>query len=144
MITLPTIDRNVFGRYAGLSLPRHVAYPMPSWWQSLTPADADGARGRALEAHPERNLSLYFHIPFCETLCKFCACNRVIMRKAAVQSSHRVASFLEALEKEIVSGSPRVTNRVVQQIHFGGGTPTYLTEPQLEHIFRVIADHYAI
>jgi len=144
VMTLPVVDRNVFRRYAGLSLPRHVAYPMPSWWRQLAAGEGAAVCDRALAAHPTRELSLYCHIPYCESLCKFCACNRVIMRKKASQAPQRVNAFLQALEDELRAASPRAAGRVVKQLHFGGGTPTYLDEAQLEHLFRVLADHYPI
>jgi oxygen-independent coproporphyrinogen-3 oxidase len=147
MSLLPLIDRARFTRYAGLSLPRHVAYPMPSWWRPITPAEAANLRRRGLAAIPQRDLSLYLHVPFCEALCKFCACNRVIMRRGAVQAGTRVEQFLAAMEQEITRRSEEVQGRPVRQIHWGGGTPTYLNEAEiarlhnaLTHNFQVMAD----
>ena len=99
--TAAKIDREVFRRYAGLSLPRHVSYPMPSWWHELDAADAASMIRDSDAQQPRRDLSLYLHIPFCETLCKFCACNKVIVRKSAKGAHERVERYLSALRTEI-------------------------------------------
>jgi len=71
------------------------------------------------------------HIPFCESLCLFCACN------VSIQKDKKVAiPYLEALKREIEHVSQRVSkNRTVIQFHWGGGTPTYLTPAQMEDLF---------
>ena len=83
MISHPTIsvDETTFERYAGLSLPRHVSYPMPTWWHDIGPDDVGDFRRRMTERATPVDLSLYVHVPFCQALCKFCACCRVILRK---------------------------------------------------------------
>lgn len=64
-----------------------------------------------------RSLSLYFHLPFCESLCYFCACNKII-----TQDHSRSAQYVEYLIKEIEMVSAHLgTNRLVDQLHFGGG-----------------------
>jgi len=141
---LPVLDRTVFHRYAGLSLPRHVAYPMPSWWKALSPADAKATRERAMASPVARDLSLYLHIPFCEALCKFCACNRVIVRKGAVNAGNRVERFLNSIESEIASRSGVCEDRLVRQIHWGGGTPTYLECDEIERLHRAVTKRFHI
>ena len=76
MLTLPVVDREVFDRFAGLSLPRHVSYPMPTWWHDVQIDEARAIRNDAMQRSLMRDLSLYLHLPFCEAMCKFCACNR--------------------------------------------------------------------
>ena len=67
MSALPgTIDVEVFHKYAGLALPRHVAYPMPTWWQEIGPVEADAMFRASRTRKPAPDLSLYIHVPFCE------------------------------------------------------------------------------
>ncbi|MCH7705230.1 MAG: radical SAM protein, partial [Planctomycetes bacterium] len=145
----PTIDHGVdlevFRSYAGLSLPRHVSYPMPTWWKEIDPADAGAMLQESTRQTPGNDLSLYVHIPFCQTLCKFCACNRVIVGSANDDVVKRVDRYLDALEREIRSLSASIdAERPLRQIHWGGGSPTYLSGDQIERVFDVIADVFHI
>ncbi|MEE9294433.1 MAG: oxygen-independent coproporphyrinogen III oxidase, partial [Phycisphaerae bacterium] len=89
------------------------------------------------------DLSLYVHVPFCEKLCKFCACNRVIMRKGSHGASELVERYLSALEREIRGLAASFDgSRALRQIHWGGGSPTYLTGGQIERIQRVITESF--
>jgi oxygen-independent coproporphyrinogen III oxidase len=110
--------------------PRYTSYPTaPVWKEDFGPDDLESFYARAeKEATP---LSLYMHIPFCESLCLFCACN------VSIQKDKKVAiPYLEALKREIEHVSQRVSkNRAVIQFHWGGGTPTYLTPAQMEDLF---------
>ena len=110
--------------------PRYTSYPTaPVWKEDFGPDDLESFYARAdKEATP---LSLYMHIPFCENLCLFCACN------VSIQKDKKVAiPYLEALKREIEHVSQRVSkNRTVIQFHWGGGTPTYLTPAQMEDLF---------
>jgi len=83
-------------------------------------------------------LSLYFHIPFCDTLCFFCACNKIATKKR-----EKADIYLDYLEKEIQMQSALIpTSRPVEQMHFGGGTPTFLTHPQLKRLMAMIEDNF--
>ena len=110
--------------------PRYTSYPTaPVWKEDFGPDDLESFYERAeKEATP---LSLYMHIPFCESLCLFCACN------VSIQKNKKVAiPYLDALKREIEHVSQRVSkNRTVIQFHWGGGTPTYLTPAQMEDLF---------
>ena len=146
MIELKTeVDIEVFRRYAGLSLPRHVSYPMPTWWQKLDATEVDALIQECRYANPPNALSLYLHIPFCEHLCKFCACTKVILRKSARDAGNHVETYNDAIVTEIERLAERVdADRPLRQIHWGGGTPTYLADDQIERIHRTIERAFRI
>src|ERR1700722_18675536 len=111
--------------------PRYTSYPTaPVWKEDFGPDDLEQYNERA-----ERRgtpLSLYMHLPFCESLCLFCACNVSIQKDKSV-----AIPYLAALKQEIEHVSARVSKkRPVIQFHWGGGTPTYLTPVQLEDLFE--------
>ncbi|MEM1166042.1 MAG: oxygen-independent coproporphyrinogen III oxidase [Planctomycetota bacterium] len=148
-LPLPVIDPEVFARYAGLSLPRHVAYPMPTWWSDLDDVAAAEVRRMARESLPTRDLSLYIHVPFCERMCRFCACNRTILRKDSPTRVERVEGYLDAVIGELERRSAecarsRRGGQPVRQIHWGGGTPTYLSLSQIERLHTACIDHFAV
>ncbi|MCH7700720.1 MAG: oxygen-independent coproporphyrinogen III oxidase [Planctomycetes bacterium] len=139
------VNLDVFRKYAGLSLPRHVSYPMPTGWQDLDGQEAAAMHGDSRRAESPHDLSLYLHIPFCEALCKFCACNRVIQPKARTGAADTTESYLAALQTDIGRVAESVgTDRPLRQIHWGGGSPTYLTEEQIEKIHRSIEGAFAL
>ncbi|NBI41959.1 oxygen-independent coproporphyrinogen III oxidase [[Haemophilus] felis] len=116
--------------------PRYTSYPTAlEFNESYSNVDFIQAAKR----YPERPLSLYVHIPFCHKLCYFCACNKVITRH-----QHKADIYLDFLEKEIEMRSPLFKNRLVTQIHWGGGTPTYLNESQSARLMTMLRKHFSI
>jgi oxygen-independent coproporphyrinogen III oxidase len=85
----------------------------------------------ALGPAPQRlPLSLYVHIPFCESLCYYCACNKIITRER-----DKAVLYLGYLKREISMQSALLGGgQGVEQLHFGGGTPTYLSDAQMEEL----------
>ncbi len=130
----------IFRKYSGLALPRHVSYPMPTGWVPLDGADfVESIARREIEA-PHTGLSLYIHIPFCESLCKFCACNKVILKKEAKGALEKRQAYLTTLHQEIelLSHIPGMT-RPIHQIHWGGGSPSYLDASEIGSLMVDIA-----
>jgi oxygen-independent coproporphyrinogen-3 oxidase len=117
--------------------PRYTSYPTaPVWKDDFGPDDLENYYATAETlASP---VSLYMHIPFCESLCLFCACN------VSIQKNKDVAvPYLDALKKEITHVGRFVSrNRPVIQFHWGGGTPTYLTPAQMEDLFAHSREHF--
>ena len=110
--------------------PRYTSYPTaPVWNDSFGPDDLERVHEEAERARSP--VSLYMHIPFCESLCLFCACSVII------QKDKRVAPpYLSVLKQEMERVSRSVSKqREVVQFHWGGGTPTYLTPEQIEDLF---------
>ncbi len=144
-ITQPKIDMDVFNRYSGISLPRHVSYPMPTWWHKMGGEDAQKMYEEDSRQLPGCDFSLYLHIPFCEHLCKFCACNRVILGSNHEKVRPQVDRYIAALEKELRMLADAVgTDRPLRQIHWGGGSPTYLDATQIERVHQTIATAFRI
>lgn len=110
--------------------PRYTSYPTaPVWRDDFGVDDLERAYEQADTARTP--VSIYMHLPFCESLCLFCACNVVITKDHSV-----AAPYLETLKHEIEHVSEKVSRaRRVVQFHWGGGTPTYLTPDQMEDLF---------
>jgi oxygen-independent coproporphyrinogen III oxidase len=85
-------------------------------------------------------LSLYLHIPFCESVCYFCACNKVVTRQHG-----RAAEYLDALELEIALHVERLgAGRPVSQLHFGGGSPTFLSDDELARVMATLRQSFHV
>jgi oxygen-independent coproporphyrinogen-3 oxidase len=132
------VTQEILDRY-NVAGPRYTSYPTaPEWQDSFGPSDYERALKQSNEARPIRPLSLYMHLPFCDRLCLFCGCNVVINK------NHDVAiPYLEKLEWEIDRLARQIdTSRPVVQFHWGGGTPTYLSASQLEHLFLYTKERF--
>jgi oxygen-independent coproporphyrinogen III oxidase len=119
-------DTDLIVRYGGRG-PRYTSYPTALQFNDrLT---ADDYREHAIASNAtDVPLSLYVHIPFCHSLCYYCGCNKIV-----THNQDRVARYLEMLYREIDMQSALFDrNRKVEQLHFGGGTPTYLDREQLD------------
>ncbi len=81
--------------------------------------------------------SLYVHIPFCHKLCYYCGCNKVITRH-----SHKADEYLDVIEHEIRQRASLLNGREVTQLHFGGGTPTFLTKIQITRLMMILRDEF--
>lgn len=128
-------DRHLIRKY-NVPGPRYTSYPTaPHFTEAIDPAILlkdlhDGP--------PGRDLSLYIHLPFCETLCWFCGCTKVITRDRS--SADR---YLDYLEREIRLTAPLIhPGREVVQVHFGGGTPTFLTPEQLGRLGSMLYEAF--
>ena len=114
--------------------PRYTSYPTAD---RFTPAF--GAGEFAAAARPGKPLSLYVHIPFCESLCYYCACNKIITHDRA-----KAVKYLGYLLREIdMQARLFADGAVVEQLHFGGGTPTYLSDAQMGDLLGHLRGRYA-
>ena len=113
--------------------PRYTSYPTAD---RFTPAF--GAREFAAAARPGKPLSLYVHIPFCESLCYYCACNKIITHDRG-----KAVKYLGYLLREIdMQAALFADGAVVEQLHFGGGTPTYLGDAQMGDLLGHVRSRY--
>jgi len=130
-------DQALIRRYGGRG-PRYTSYPTAlQFGESFT---ADDYRRHARASNTSgRPLSLYVHIPFCKTLCYYCACNKIVTR-----NKERVQKYLRQLDREIDMQSALFDRiRKVEQLHFGGGTPTYLDETALRALMSHLRNAFA-
>jgi oxygen-independent coproporphyrinogen-3 oxidase len=117
--------------------PRYTSYPTaPVWQENFGPAELEQTLRHAdSEGRP---VSLYMHLPFCESLCLFCACNVVIQKDKSV-----AVPYIEMLKKEIERFAQTISrSRPVIQFHWGGGTPTYLSPEQLNDVFSFARERF--
>ena len=123
--------------------PRYTSYPTADRFVEAFAAD-DYARaltqrrnGAAALALP---LSLYVHVPFCESLCYYCACNKIITRH-----HERVKPYLEYLEREVALHTALLgTQQKVTQLHLGGGSPTFLSDDELRGLMDMLRKHFQL
>ncbi|CAM3742253.1 oxygen-independent coproporphyrinogen III oxidase [Rouxiella silvae] len=114
--------------------PRYTSYPTAL---EFSPEYRNDTFKQATSRFPERSLSLYVHIPFCHRLCYFCGCNKLVTRQ-----QHKAEEYLDVLEKEIVQRASLFKNRQVSQLHWGGGTPTYLNKSQISRLVGLLRQHF--
>jgi oxygen-independent coproporphyrinogen-3 oxidase len=133
------IDKKTLQKY-DVAGPRYTSYPTAPQWSQTVNADAY-ANVLTSFGKNDKTLSLYVHIPFCEQLCYFCACNKVIRARDEKVGDE----FLGHLFKEIEIVSNLLERRkLIRQLHWGGGTPTFLSEAQIERLFSKIRSHFDI
>jgi oxygen-independent coproporphyrinogen-3 oxidase len=126
-------DQALIEKY-NYSGPRYTSYPTAlEFDQSFTYDDLI----KSTQTYPERPLSIYIHIPFCHKLCYFCGCNKVITRH-----QEKADKYLDYLEKEIINQAPHFRNRNVSQLHWGGGTPTFLLPQQITRLMALLRNHF--
>ncbi|MDL5434793.1 oxygen-independent coproporphyrinogen III oxidase [Klebsiella michiganensis] len=114
--------------------PRYTSYPTAlEFSPEFGAAEFDAAVAR----YPQRPLSLYVHIPFCHKLCYFCGCNKIVTRQ-----QHKADQYLDVLEQEIIHRAPLIAGRKVNQLHWGGGTPTYLNKAQISRLMGLLCTHF--
>lgn len=141
--SLTPSERQTYRRYAGLALPRHTSYPIvPTWKADHGPAQFREDLERS--AAGKRPLSLYVHVPFCEHLCFYCACTKEIIPPPKHREQDPGSDFLDGLDEEAQRFADIVGPGEVHQVHLGGGSPTFLSAPQLERLWHILQKRFAI
>jgi len=133
------LDLDLIRKYS-IPGPRYTSYPPATKFVADVTAqqiDEDIANDNR---DPARPLSLYFHLPFCETRCWFCGCNTVI-----TQRRDSAAEYLDDLVREVRLTAGRIDRRrVVTQIHLGGGTPTFFPPGELRRLGALIHENFPV
>jgi len=134
------IDSKLIARYGGTG-PRYTSYPTAlHFTEEFTAGEYQKHALRSNQVLNPPPLSLYVHIPFCQSLCYYCACHKVITR-----NTNRVNIYLDSLYEEVAMQAALFDDdRVVEQIHFGGGTPTYLSDEQLYDLLAHLSDRFIL
>lgn len=121
--------------------PRYTSYPTaPLFSPEFTAADFKGEIIATNSPDATSDISLYFHFPFCDTLCYFCGCTMMVTR-----DRNRIAEYIRYLKKEIDIVVPLLgPERRVTQVHWGGGTPTHLSPEEILDIGEYIKKHFRL
>ena len=134
------ISENLLTRF-DVSGPRYTSYPTADRFVEAFTADdyaqalAQRRSGAAALALP---LSLYVHIPFCESLCYYCACNKIITKH-----HDKAATYLRYLSREVDLHTERMgTGQTVSQLHLGGGSPTFLSDTELRELMGMLRRNF--
>ncbi|TGM35051.1 oxygen-independent coproporphyrinogen III oxidase [Leptospira biflexa] len=121
--------------------PRYTSYPtVPYWTDSPTTEECI----QSLETYlfpKESKLAVYLHIPFCETLCTFCGCNTSITKNHTVEEP-----YVSAIQKELllyIKNVPSLKGKELSELHLGGGSPTYLSDYNLQSTIESILNQLA-
>jgi len=132
------VDLDLIQKY-NVPGPRYTSYPpAPQFTDRVTWPEVAAKISQAQS--PERGLSLYFHIPFCESLCWYCGCTTVITKQG-----EKSALYLQYLDKEMEQMSARINSRrKVVQLHWGGGTPTFLKPDEIRYLGQSIRNHFNV
>jgi oxygen-independent coproporphyrinogen III oxidase len=128
---------DLFAKY-DVPAPRYTSYPTVPFW-SETPTTEQWLNELTAAFNDDATTwSLYFHLPFCESLCTFCACNTVITR-----DHRREEGYIDLLSREwnlYLNRVPKLTERPLLGLHLGGGTPTFFSAENLERMLKPILD----
>jgi oxygen-independent coproporphyrinogen-3 oxidase len=133
-------DAGLIRRY-DQSGPRYTSYPTAAQFHDgISEKDYVLWARHSNEDPIPRPLSIYIHIPFCDTVCFYCACNKVVTKNHA-----RATDYLDHLYREIaMQGKLFDRDRVVEQLHWGGGTPTFLETDQMRALMEKIGQHFTL
>jgi oxygen-independent coproporphyrinogen-3 oxidase len=139
-----SFDAQLIRRYDRAG-PRYTSYPTAlqfhaGFGEAEYRAWAERSNGAQPGAGGRRPLSLYFHLPFCDTVCFYCACNKIITK-----NRKRAAPYLEHLFREIaLQGALFDRSRPVDQLHWGGGTPTFISHEEMRALMRETRAHFSL
>ncbi len=144
-VTDPVVfDPQIIRRF-DINGPRYTSYPTADRFVDSFSAESckhwlihrdNGANGAV-----RQQLSLYFHIPFCNTICYYCACNKIITKDHG-----RSAKYLRYLDKELALQSSFLAagDNVVEQLHWGGGTPTFLSHDEMRQLMAATRKYFQL
>jgi len=130
------VDLELVQKY-NVAGPRYTSYPPATKFTGAISWD-DLAAKIDENNRTARDLSVYFHIPFCETLCWFCGCTTVI-----TLNHDKGGDYVDHLGREVAKLAPRLNKqRKVVQLHFGGGSPTFLRPDEIRRLGEIIHKHF--
>lgn len=116
--------------------PRYTSYPTVPYWNDESFSYNKWKETLQQTANPDEAISLYIHLPFCESLCTFCACNKRITKQHTVEKPY-IKALLKELDLYIALYGYKLT---IKDIHFGGGTPTFFSPENLATLLTNILE----
>ena len=133
-------DRELIVRYDGKG-PRYTSYPTADRFVAgLSQQEHTENLKRRTPGALAVPLSLYFHLPFCNTVCYYCGCSKIITKDLS-----KADQYLDYLAQEVQMYGDLIPNRPqVSQLHLGGGTPTFLSHAQLQRLMDVVNTHFSL
>jgi oxygen-independent coproporphyrinogen III oxidase len=136
----PKITEEVVHRY-DVAGPRYTSYPTaPEWVEPPRFGPLNYAAKLSQAGEVDAPLSLYFHIPFCRQMCTYCGCNVIV-----IQNRHAADEYIGHLAMEMDLAAERLgRRRGVAQLHWGGGTPTFLGSEQIERLWSEITQRFQV
>jgi len=139
LANIKMFDEKILSKY-DVPAPRYTSYPTaPQFHSSFGENQYEQHAERSNSILLPKDLSIYVHIPFCHSLCHFCGCNKIVTKAGG----QKVEDYIERLMIEIaMRGRLFNDDRLVTQIHFGGGTPNFLKPNQLAEILEEVATHF--
>lgn len=137
-------DEELIKRYDKAG-PRYTSYPTAVQFHEGINLDSyrtfcEKSNEESRQLLQPKPLSLYFHIPFCDTVCFYCGCNKVVTKDRS-----KAAPYLERVYKEIAMQSALFDdNRIVDQLHWGGGTPTFISHAEMRELMAETRKHFTL
>ncbi len=139
---LTTAERSLYKTYSKLNLPRHTSYPSVPHWK--TDGDKNLVTQRLMQlAQSDTEVSWYVHVPFCEKLCHYCGCNKLIISKNHSESEQFAKRYLNGIEKELELLA-QANKWKTKQLHFGGGTPTWFSPQDFVRLWDLLLEKIEI
>lgn len=120
--------------------PRYTSYPTAVQFHSEFTEITYKQHVEESHAVPLKPLSLYVHIPFCDTVCFYCACNKIATKNHALASPY-LANLYQEIE---LQSALFAADRPVTQLHWGGGTPTFINSAEIRELMKAITDHFQL
>jgi oxygen-independent coproporphyrinogen III oxidase len=140
MLAVSSNTSTLLARY-DRPVPRYTSYPTVPYWKGISSAQWRESVQHRMDNKAELGVSLYVHVPYCHSLCSFCACTRVISRDAS-KGAPFVATLLRELDLKLgdlrTNESQESPKWKLREIHLGGGTPTWLAPQLLGELLREI------
>ena len=134
-------DSQIIRRF-DINGPRYTSYPTADRFAGGFSPDIARHWLRSRRSDGSRDqLSLYFHLPFCTTICYYCACNKIITKDHG-----RSAKYLRYIAKEVALQSQYLAegDNIVEQLHWGGGTPTFLSHDEMRQLMATTRKHFRL
>ncbi len=133
----PLVDTEALKKFDSAG-PRYTSYPTADRFIEAFGPDQHASWLKKLRIGGfRRPLSVYLHLPFCSTICYYCACNKIVTKDRS-----KASKYLNYLEKEVKMQTALLDHHSVAQMHWGGGTPTFLSNGEMRDLAQMLCDHF--